>query len=68
MSSMNRQRALAVFLLFIAFLALVATRAFPFSDDLSGVAEVAIALAGAACALAGVWLWFRKSPESDGQV
>ena len=66
MSSMNRQRLLAVVLLFIAFLALVASRAFPFLDDISGVAKVAIVLAGAACALAGVWLWLRKRPESAG--
>lgn len=60
MSSMNRQRLLAVFLLLLAFLALVASRAFPFLDDISGLTEVAIVFAGAACALAGVRLWLRK--------
>ncbi|MFF5171210.1 hypothetical protein ACFY3U_01065 [Micromonospora sp. NPDC000089] len=66
MSLMNRQRVLAVVLLLVAFLALVASRAFPFLDDLSGVAKVGIAVAGAAFALAGVWLWLRKTPESEG--
>ena len=63
---MNRQRLLAVVLLLMAFLALVASRAFPVLDDISSVAKVAIVLAGAACALAGVWLWLRKGPESAG--
>ena len=66
MSSMNRQRVLAVFLLLIAFLALVASRAFPFLDGISGVTEVAVVFAGAACGLTGVWLWLRKGPESEG--
>jgi hypothetical protein len=66
MSSVNRQRTLAVFLLLVAFLALVASRTFPFLDDLSGVVEAAIAFAGATCALAGVWLWLRKTPASKG--
>jgi hypothetical protein len=63
---MFRQRALAVALLLVAFLALAASRAFPFLDDISGVAKVAIALTGAACALAGAWLWLRKTPDSEG--
>jgi hypothetical protein len=65
MSPMNRQRSLAVVLLLIAFLTLVASRAFPFLDDISGAAKVAIVLAGAACALTGVWLWLRKGSESE---
>jgi hypothetical protein len=60
MSSMNRQRALAVVLLLIAFLTLAASRAFPFLDDISGGTETAIVVFGAACALTGVWLWLRK--------
>ncbi|MEG3634974.1 hypothetical protein [Micromonospora palythoicola] len=62
---MNRQRVLAVLLLLIAFLALVASRTFPFTDDLSGLAEFAIALGGAACGLAGVWLWLRPAPAGE---
>jgi len=65
MSSMNRQRALAVLLLFIAFLTLAASRAFPFLDDLSGATETAIVVAGAACALGGVWLWLRGTANSS---
>jgi hypothetical protein len=60
---MTRQRVLAAILLLIAFLTLAASRAFPFLDDLSGAAESAIVGAGAACALAGVWLWLRKTPD-----
>ncbi|WP_030438270.1 hypothetical protein [Actinoplanes subtropicus] len=63
---MVRQRVLALALLFAAFLALVASRAFPFLDDISGVAKTAITLAGATCGLAGVWLWLRKTPDSEG--
>jgi hypothetical protein len=66
MSSMNRQRALAVVLLVVAFLALAARRAFPFLDGISGVVETLIAVVGAACALVGVWLWVRRAPESEG--
>jgi hypothetical protein len=64
MGFMNRQRVAAVVLLFIAFLALVAVRAFPFLDDLSGVAETAVAVGGAACGLSGVYLWLRKAPNA----
>ncbi|GAA1031313.1 hypothetical protein GCM10009557_26240 [Virgisporangium ochraceum] len=64
MVSMNRQRIGAIVLLLIAFLALVASRAFPFLDDISGVAETAIALVGAACALLGTYLWLRKTPTA----
>jgi hypothetical protein len=64
MTSMIRQRVLAVVLLLIAFLALAASHTFPFLDDLSGVAESAIAVVGAACALAGVWLWMRRTPDA----
>jgi hypothetical protein len=63
MTSMTAQRVIAVILLLIAFLALAASRAFPFLDGLSGAAESAIAMAGAACALTGVWLWLRRTPD-----
>jgi thiosulfate reductase cytochrome b subunit len=59
---MTRQRVVAIPLLILAFLALVASHAFPFLDDLSGLQEAAIAFFGAACALAGVGLWLRKAP------
>jgi hypothetical protein len=65
MSSVTRQRVLAAFLLFIAFLALAASRAFPFLDDLSEAVKIAVTFAGAACALTGVWLWLRKRPGSE---
>ena len=61
---MTRQRIGAIVLLLIAFLALVAGRAFPFLGDISGVAEPAIALGGAACALLGTFLWLRKTPTA----
>lgn len=62
MSSMIRQRVLAVVLLLLAFVALVLSRAFPFVD-LPELAKTAIAVAGAACGLTGVWLWLRKTPD-----
>jgi len=62
MTAMVRQRVLAVLLLLIAFVALALSRAFPFMDDVPGLAKSAIAVGGAACALAGVWLWVRKAP------
>ena len=65
MLSMNRQRALAVLLLVIAFLAVAASRAFPFLDDVNGVTETAIVVVGAACGLAGVWLWLRGTVDSS---
>jgi hypothetical protein len=61
---MTRQRAGAIVLLLIAFFVLVASRAFPFLDDISGAAETAIVLVGVACALLGVHLWLRKSPTA----
>ena len=64
MAPMTRQRIGAIFLLLIAFLTLVASRAFPFLDDISGVTETAIALVGAACALLGTYLWLRKTPTA----
>ncbi|MFI2708681.1 hypothetical protein ACH495_00920 [Micromonospora sp. NPDC018662] len=63
---MTRQRALAAVLLVVAFLALVASRAFPFRDDIPDVAQAAIAIAGAACGLAGVGLWLRGTTDSEG--
>jgi len=60
----NQHRAAAVALFLVAFLALAASRAFPFMDDIPGVVETAIVLLGAVCALAGVYLWRRKSPGS----
>jgi hypothetical protein len=64
MVSMNRQRMLAVVLLVIAFLTLAASRAFPFLDGLPRVAEAAVVVVGAACGLAGVWLWVGKTSAS----
>ncbi|WP_422771991.1 hypothetical protein ACN28C_02465 [Plantactinospora sp. WMMC1484] len=60
---MTRQRILAVLLLLIAFVALALSRAFPFLDDFPTLAKSAIAVAGAACGLTGVWLWLRRTPE-----
>jgi hypothetical protein len=57
-------RSIAVALFLVAFLALAASRAFPFTDDIPGVMETAIVLLGAVSALAGVYLWLRKSPGS----
>ncbi|MET8463123.1 hypothetical protein [Micromonospora zamorensis] len=63
MTTLSGQRILAIVLLLLAFLTLVASRAFPFVDDLPGAAESAIVFVGAACALTGVWLWLRKTPD-----
>ncbi|MDW5328325.1 hypothetical protein [Plantactinospora sp. KLBMP9567] len=63
MTSLTPRRVLAVVLLLIAFITLAASRAFPILDDVSGVAKSAIAVAGAACVLVGVWLWVRKTPD-----
>ena len=60
----NPQRLVAVVLFLAAFLALAASRAFPFLNDIPGVVETAIVLLGVVCALAGVYLWLRKSPDS----
>ncbi|MFY1674968.1 hypothetical protein ACN27G_34350 [Plantactinospora sp. WMMB334] len=60
---MTRQRIVAVLLLLIAFVALALSRAFPFLDDLPTLAKSAITVAGAVCALTGVWLWLRKAPQ-----
>jgi hypothetical protein len=63
MTSMTARRVLAVVLVLIAFLALAGSRAFPFLDGISGVAETAIVAAGAACGLTGAWLWSRITPD-----
>ncbi|MDW3848762.1 hypothetical protein NMK34_19300 [Micromonospora sp. BRA006-A] len=42
---------------------MAATYTFPFLDDLSEPAESAVAIGGAACLLAGVWLWWRKPAD-----
>ncbi|MGC4886163.1 hypothetical protein [Micromonospora sp. DT227] len=60
---MTPHRILAVALFVLAFLALAATRAFPFVADLSGVVKSAVAVVGAACLLVGVALWTRRPPE-----
>lgn len=65
MSAMNPQRLGAIALLVIAFLTMAASRAFPFLDDISGVAKTAVVIVGAACGLAGVYLWVRKTPGSQ---
>ncbi|MET9301007.1 hypothetical protein ABZX66_16920 [Micromonospora aurantiaca] len=57
------QRIAAGLLLLIGLLAMAATRTFPFLDDLSEPAETAVAIGGAACLLAGVWLWLRKPAD-----
>ena len=62
---MNRQRVLAVVLLLLALLALAASRAFPFMDDLHEALKIAVTVAGVACALAGVALWLRGAPDSS---
>ncbi|MBF5033094.1 hypothetical protein IRY44_25400 [Micromonospora sp. ANENR4] len=60
MKRMILQRIAAGLLLLIGLLAMAATHTFPFLDDLSEPAESAVAIGGAACLLAGVWLWWRK--------
>jgi hypothetical protein len=57
-------RSVAVVLILVAFLALAASRAFPFMDDIPGVMQTAIVLLGAVSAMAGVYLWLRKSPDA----
>lgn len=52
-------------LLLVALLAMSATRAIPFLDDIPELAKTAIATGGAACLLTGVWLWLRKAPEAS---
>jgi hypothetical protein len=64
MVSVNVQRVIAVVLLLVALLALAASRAFPFLDDIPGAVETVIVLLGVACGLAGVYLWLRKAPGS----
>ena len=64
MVSMSPQRVGAVVLFLIAFLALAASRAFPFLDDIPGVVETAIVLVGVSCGLAGAFLWLRKTPDA----
>ncbi len=63
MKRMVVQRITAGLLLLIGFLAMAASRTFPFLDDLSEPAESAVAIGGAACLLAGVWLWLRKPAD-----
>ena len=60
----NVQRLAAVVLMLVAFLALAASRAFAFLDDVSGAVQTAIVLTGVVCALAGVFLWLRRAPGS----
>jgi len=61
----NVQRSVAVVLILFAFLALAASKAFPFLDDVPGLVKMAITVVGAACGLTGVYLWLRKSPGSE---
>jgi hypothetical protein len=61
----NPQRLVAVVLFLVAFLALAASRAFPFLDDIPGIVETAIVLVGVVCGLAGAYLWLRKSPGTN---
>ncbi|MGC4805248.1 hypothetical protein [Micromonospora sp. DT233] len=60
---MNRYRVLAVLLLLLGFVSLVLSHTFPFLDDLNELGESAVVIAGVACGLAGVSLWFRKTSE-----
>ena len=55
------QRSVAVVLILFAFLALAASKAFPFLDDVPGLVKTAVAVVGAACGLTGVYLWVRKA-------
>lgn len=75
MKHMILQRIAAGLLLLIGLLAMAATHTFPFLDDLSELAEAAVAIGGAACLSAGVWLWLRKPadrssapPVGDGET
>jgi hypothetical protein len=61
----NLQRLLAVLLFAVGFLALAASRAFPFLDDVPELVKTAVAVLGAACGLAGVYLWLRRSPDPE---
>ncbi|MEU7761376.1 MULTISPECIES: hypothetical protein [Micromonospora] len=63
MKHMILQRIAAGLLLLIGLLAMAATHTFPFLDDLSELAETAVAIGGAACLLVGVWLWWRKPAD-----
>lgn len=63
MKRMILQRIAAGLLLLIGLLAMAATHTFPFLDDLSELAETAVAIGGAACLSAGVWLWLRKPAD-----
>ena len=63
MTHMVLQRIGAGLLLLIGLLAMAATYTFPFLDDLSELAETAVAIGGAACLLVGVWLWWRKPAQ-----
>lgn len=65
MKRMILQRIGAGLLLLIGILAMAATRTFPFLDDFPELAETAVAIGGAACMLAGVWLWLRKPAEGS---
>ncbi len=65
MKHMIIQRVAAGLLLLIGLLAMAATRTFPFLDDLSKPAETAVAIGGAACLSAGVWLWLRKRADAS---
>jgi hypothetical protein len=66
MVPVNTQRVVAVVLILVAFLALAASRAFPFLDDVPAPVKIAVAVVGAVCALTGVYLWLRK--RSDPEV
>jgi hypothetical protein len=63
MTCVNPSRFAAVVLIALAFGALAASKAFPFLDDISGLAKTVIAIVGAACVLTGVYLWQRKAPN-----
>ncbi|AGL20068.1 hypothetical protein [Actinoplanes sp. N902-109] len=60
---MSSHRVSAVVLFAVGFLALAASKAFPFLDDVPGAVETGIAIFGAACLLGGVRQWFHKTPD-----
>ncbi|MFF5052802.1 hypothetical protein ACFY1S_06415 [Micromonospora sp. NPDC000663] len=62
---MTPQRVAAIVLFLVAFLALGVSHAFPFREDISGVMETAIVLAGVTCALGGVRLWLHKTIDPE---
>jgi 4-hydroxybenzoate polyprenyltransferase len=59
---MRLHRVVAVILFAIAFLTLLASRAFRARDNIPVAVEIVIVVVGVACFLIAVPLWFRKAP------